>query len=94
MNKIQINKKKNHSNETKNCKLIRSTAQSKFSFIFTCFNKSLLETDIANAQQQPDCINDGYTYVHDDNRDTFRLMSETYKPFALLNALQLFLTLV
>lgn len=85
MNKIQINRKKNHSNETKYCKLMRSTAQSKFSFIFTCFNKSLLETDIAN---------DGYTYVHDDNRDTFRLMSETYKPFALLNTLQLFLALV
>lgn len=40
---------------------MQSTAQSKFRFIFTCLNKSLLETDIANAQQQPDCINDGYT---------------------------------
>lgn len=59
---------------------MQSTAQLKFCFIFTCFNKSLLETGTGNKQL--DCINDRYTYVYGNNQDTFWLMSETYKTFA------------
>lgn len=80
MNKIQTNKKRNYSNEKRFVRM-QSTAQSKFCFIFTCFNKSLLETDIANAQQ-PGSINDEYTCAYDNNWDTFCLLSETWKPLA------------
>lgn len=63
-NEFQVNKAKKIIQMKKDiCELMRSSAQSKFCFIFTSFNKSLLETDIANAQQQPDCINDWYTYA-------------------------------
>lgn len=50
MNKIQTSKKRSYSNEKRFVRM-QSAAQSKFCFIFTCFNKSLLETDITNAQQ-------------------------------------------